>query len=195
MKIALLPFFAFFCLILASSKLHASQYVVGTDTYELNANTSIDVGAPSASDFSFTFDGGLPSSSNDANFELTTGFAYSFTRGSGSHPFIIVDAAKMAPNNPTQSGTNWTRSSFSPNWAESDAFVATSGGSLYSSPNGSDIFTWNPTSNEIGTYYYTCAVGGHGGMTGLVTVVPEPATYALIIGALALGITVYRRRK
>ena len=98
MRILFLSIFAFIFLISAHLNLHASQYLAGTDTYQLDANTNINVGAPSASNFSFSFDGGLPSSSSDTNFELTTGFAYSFTRGAGSHPFIIVDAAKMAPH-------------------------------------------------------------------------------------------------
>ena len=51
--------------------------------------------------------------------------------------------------------------------------------------------TWIP--NQLGDYWYTCAVADHTLMTGKFSVVPEPSTYALF--ALGFLCVVYTSRK
>jgi hypothetical protein len=199
-QIALFPRLLPLLLITALSA-HASSYDSSNDLYQLDQATAITVGAPSAADFSFSFDtaSGLTASADDTNFELTAGYAYTFTRGAGSHPFAILSAAQMDALTSSYSLTSapdgWTRSGFlGGNLAESASYNASSGGLLYSGPGGLDPFTWTPTISEAGTYYYNCGVSGHGGMLGQITVVPEPATSALLAGLLLLGYSTLRRR-
>jgi len=54
----------------------------------------------------------------------------------------------------------------------------------YDIASSSDSYTWTVTDLGYGNYRFTDFV-----------VIPEPSTYALIFGALALGLAIYRRRK
>ncbi len=48
-----------------------------------------------------------------------------------------------------------------------------------------DLITWTP--DQVGDFWYTCTVTSHTGMTGKITVIPEPSTLGLVAGGLALA--------
>jgi len=55
-----------------------------------------------------------------------------------------------------------------------------------------DLISWTP--DALGDFWYTCSVTGHTGMTGLISVVPEPSSFALIASASAFALACLRRR-
>ena len=67
--------------------------------------------------------------------------------------------------------------------------------SLYLFANQEDSFTWSPSAQDVGSYWYTCAIAGHRDFLGQIEVVavPEPSSYSLLLGVLAIWIVSYRR--
>ena len=55
-----------------------------------------------------------------------------------------------------------------------------------------DLITWTP--EAVGDFWYTCSVVGHTTMTGKISVVPEPSSFALIASAVAFALVCLRRR-
>ena len=96
-------------------------------------------------------------------------------------------------------------------WSSTDDSYTISGGENYCvftpSLAGNDLSDGNPwviqSSNTDETYWYMATVGDAEGsiassfatLSQTVTAVPEPSTYAVIFGAIALGFVAYRRRK
>ena len=106
---------------------------------------------------------------------LLIGQSYTFTGGSGSHPFYMSDNGyegvsssliSLVGNGSAASGITGTNQSFTLSFTG-----------------------FNPSVNTL-TYYCTA----HSGMVGTLQVVPEPSTAALlIIGGIAAA-AIYRRR-
>ena len=57
-------------------------------------------------------------------------------------------------------------------------------------PSGT-IISWTPT--QAGDFWYTCTVTSHPGMTGKITVIPEPSSVGLIAGGFVFA--AFRRRR
>ena len=168
-------------------------YVESTNTYSLGLSTDIELTGGNGN-FYFDFIGGgdLPDSTQDTKLILSTLKTYTFTHVGAGHPFVVLSDTQMAPYNPNDP-TPGLRDSFPSNRTASDAYVAASNSeSLFL--NISDSFTWTPTAAEIGDYWYTCGIAGHKDFLGEIEVVPEPSSYALLIGALAVGLVALRRR-
>lgn len=164
------------------------------NTYSLGLSTDIDLTGGSGNFyFDFLDDGSLPSTTADTKLILNTSSTYTFTHVGSGHPFIILSDSVMAAYNP--SATTGLRDSFPATLQEAAAYVTVSSSeSLYLVANIEDSFTWSPSELEVGSYWYTCAIAGHRDFLGQITVVPEPSSYALLLGGLALGIAALRRR-
>lgn len=166
-----------------------------SNTYTLAVSTDIDLTGGSGNFyFDFLDDGTLPSSTTDTKLILNTSSTYKFTHVGSGHPFIILSDSAMADFNPNAS-TGW-RDNFSATLQERHAYD-TASDSLYLAANTGDSFTWAPSTGDIGNYWYTCAIAGHANFLGQVEVVaavPEPSSYALLFGGLAIWIVALRRR-
>lgn len=116
---------------------------------------------------------------------LNVNQSYRFFRESTatSHPFFISDDQANASNLTIGSGPS------------SD--ISLTGNGSYTSGIGSNqelTLSFN-SGFDLGSdklYYYCTA---HPSMVAQFTVVPEPSTYALLAGGLAIGVVIYRRRK
>ena len=172
-----------------------NTYVASSNTYTLGLSTDIELTGGSGN-FYFDFLGGgdLPDSTQDTKIILNTTKTYTFTHVGSGHPFVVLSDTQMAPYNPNDPDPG-LRDSFPSNRTASDAYVAASNSeSLFL--NITDSFTWTPTVAEIGEYWYTCGIAGHRDFLGEIEVVavPESSNYALLIGALAVGLVAFRRR-
>ena len=162
-------------------------------TYFVSEGTTFSIGNSGASHFTFSWSSGDPyyggeSFSNllDPSFQIMAGQQYTFTRGSGSHPFIITKDLPLSSSSTELSTTSYSVGSYEYRPTGSVA------GNFISSPNGVDPIIWTPTTAELGDFYYACTVSGHNNMVGKITVVPEPSTLGLIVvGLSVLGL---RRR-
>ena len=115
---------------------------------------------------------------------LNVNQSYRFFRASTatSHPFFISDDHTNASNLTNGSGP-------------SSDISLTGNGSYTSGIGANQALTLSFNSGfDVGSdklYYYCTA---HPSMVGQFTVVPEPSTYALFAGGLAIGVAIYRRR-
>ncbi len=165
------------------------------NTYTLGQSTDVNLTGGSGNFyFDFTGGGDLPDSIQDTKLIISTSKTYTFTHVGTGHPFVVLSDTQMAPYNPNDP-TPGLRDSFPSNRTASDAYVAASNSeSLFL--NITDSFTWTPTAAEIGDYWYTCGIAGHRDFLGEIEVVavPESSNFALILGGLAIGLVVLRRR-
>ena len=168
-----------------------------TNTYTLGLSTDVDLtGGNGNFDFDFLDGGALPDPTTDTNLILNTSSTYTFTHVGNGHPFIILSDTVMAPYNPNSS--TGLRDSFPGSLPESAAYVASSNSeSLYLIANTEDSFTWSPSAQDVGSYWYTCAIAGHRDFLGQIEVVavPEPSSYSLLLGVLAIWLVTYLRRR
>lgn len=99
------------------------------------------------------------------------------------HPFFISDDQANASNLTNGSGP-------------STDISLTGSGTNTSGIGANQELTLSFSSGfDVGSdklYYYCTA---HPSMVGQFTVVPEPSTYALLAGGMAIGVAIYRRRK
>ena len=170
-------------------------YDSASNVYYLESSTDIDLTGGSGNFyFDFLDDGALPSSTSDTKLILNTSSTYTFTHVGSGHPFIILEHSFMSPFNPNTS--TGLRDNFPTTLPEAAAYVTVSDSEpLYLVANIEDSFTWSPSELEIGSYWYTCAIAGHRDFLGQISVVPEPSSYALILGGLAFGLLVFLRRR
>lgn len=170
----------------------AATTQINPDIYEVNEGVAFDVGNVGASHFTFTWtDPGETSAAatgvQDVTLNLTAGETYTFQRTSSAHPFVIMDASAGdfmtgsdgSYNRTTTDGTDIDNATLKP----IADFTADPGPT-------SDLISWTPT--ETGDYWYTCTVTSHTGMAGKISVVPEPASAALLLGGVA-ALTLLRR--
>ncbi len=80
---------------LYSMYINAPSWNSTSDLYLLDQATQINL-APAFPNYSFSFDdNSLPSSSNDTNFQLDIGSAYTFLLNGAGHPFIIYSQEQL----------------------------------------------------------------------------------------------------
>ena len=164
------------------------------NVYSVNEWVSFDIGNSGASDFLFSWSDPNPSANSfsalaDPTLVLTIGETYTFQRTSGSHPFIIMGSSASA----FISGTDGSYSRTTSDSALITAATLTPIANFTADPSPTtDLISWTP--DALGDFWYTCSVSGHTGMTGLISVVPEPSSFALIASASAFALACLRRR-
>lgn len=162
--------------------------------YSVNEGVSFDIGNSGASNFLFSWDDPNPSANSfsalaDPTLVLTIGETYTFQRSSSFHPFIIMDNSAVA----FISGTDGSYSRTTSDSALISAATLTPIANFTADPGPTtDFISWTPDAQ--GDFWYTCSVSSHTGMTGLISVVPEPSSFALIASATAFALACLRRR-
>lgn len=176
-------------LILACTKIHAATTLLSDSRYSVDASVDFSLTNQGASNFLFTWNdtNGTFSNVADPTLVLTAGQTYTFERVSSLHPFIIMDSSYAFI---AGSDGEYVRTSSSA-VAMSDATL-TPVADFTSDPGGGDPITWTPSVSDVGTYWYTCEVTGHGSMTGRIDVIPEPST--CLLGFIGLASLMRRRR-
>lgn len=162
---------------------HAVTTLVSPSSYAVSEGVAFTMGNTAASDFTFnwTDPSGAPPLSftgkADPTLVLTLGQTYTFQRTSVNHPFAIMDNSAAAFITGTDGSYLRTIS---------DSSLITAATLLTVSPREpGTVVSWTP--NQLGDFWYTCTVTSHPGMTGLITVVPEPSAFGLIAGGLAFA--------
>jgi len=172
-----------FCLLTSVS--HAETTLERANVYNVPDSVAFDIGNYGASDFVFNWQNQgavITQGIYDPTLILSIGSTYTFERSSGGHPFVILNLGNDAAFTGTDGSFYRTASDPS---SLSILFTA--------SPAPGNIVSWTPT--IVGDYFYTCAVGSHGDMSGLLTVVasvPEPST--LSFAAILLLLVLFNRR-
>lgn len=174
---------------------HASTTLLSTSKYLVNEGVAFSIGNSGASGFlfSWTDSTGAFSGVSDPTLVLEIGQTYTFQRTAAAHPFAIMD--NSASTFITGSDGSFSRTSTIS--ADIIAATLTPTADFTASPApappepNTDFITWIP--NQVGDYWYTCTVASHTGMTGKITIVPEPSVVGLIAGGLAFA--AFRRRR
>lgn len=178
-----------------STAAHAVTTVVSPNVYEVNEGVAFTLGNTGASDFTFNWtDPGVGGASfsnvADPTLILTVEETYTFQRATSAHPFVIMDASAAS----FITGTDGSYARTTTDGALIDAATLSPIADFTADPAPtSDLISWTPT--EVGDFWYTCQVTGHTGMTGAITVVPEPSAAGLLMGGVAALALVCRRRK
>ena len=162
--------------------------------YTIDESVNFSIANSGASHFvlAWTDPGGAGTSFSDVQdptLVLTVGQTYVFDRTTGSHPFAITTSAMAV------TGSDGVFQREGNQRSDIDPFILTPNADFTAEPNGSANevpITWTPTAADLGDYWYTCTIRGHLGMTGKITVVPEPSVS--VLGFLALGFLARRRR-
>lgn len=168
---------------------NAATSLVSTNRYLVSEGVDFTLGNDGASSFLFnwTDPSGSPAPSfsgvADPTLVLTLGQTYTFQRVSTAHPFAIVDNSAAA----FISGSDgaYTRTTSDSSLISAATFLTANPGTP-----GTQI-TWTP--DQVGDFWYICTVTSHTGMSGLISVVPEPSAFALLAGVFALIVIGLRR--
>lgn len=173
---------------------HAVTTLVSPSRYTVNEGVAFTLGNSGADHFLFnwTDPSGDPalsfSDQIDPTLVLTRGQTYTFQRITGSHPFIIM-------NNTAAGFIDGSDGSFFRTTTDSALITAAtlqpSGDFTASGGTPGNTITWTP--DQLGDFWYTCSVTSHTGMTGLITVIPEPSSFAVLAGLGAFGLVATRR--
>ena len=119
--------------------------------------------------FDYLFDwsdsGGAFSGIVDPTLILTVGETYIFRRVSGSHPLAITDDTLEVVG----SDGMLERTTFDRGVIDAATLKPIEDFTADPAPT-SDFIAWTPTAGDIGTYYYTCNIASHRGMTGAIHV-------------------------
>ena len=127
------------------------------------------LGGSAAPYYSFTTDDGATNFDfiNDGSDNIVAGTQYNFTGNNASHPFRMY-----ITDNSTGTETNLVNNL---------------------SARQTQSFTLDPSIDYTG-YTATYVCNAHSYMNGTFNIIPEPSNYALILGALAIGLVAIRRR-
>lgn len=174
---------------------HASTTLLSTSKYLVNEGVAFSIGNSGASGFlfSWTDSTGVFSGVTDPTLVLEIGQTYTFQRTAAAHPFAIMDNSAST----FIAGTDGSYARTSTISADITAATLTPTADFTASPAptppapNTDFITWIP--NQVGDYWYTCTVASHTGMTGKITIVPEPSVVGLMAGGIAFA--AFRRRR
>jgi len=173
----------------------ASTVDQGANTFSVNEGVTFNIDNLGASDFRFTWTDPNPSATSfsdkiDPTLVLTLGQTYNFQRTSSSHPFVLMDnsAATLIE---LINGSYSRKSSTTGSQIAAAILKPVADFTAEPSPTN-DLITWTP--EAVGDFWYTCSVVGHTTMTGKISVVPEPSSFALIASAVAFALVCLRRR-
>jgi plastocyanin len=185
----LIPLFVVLLLTTLTFSAQAVTTLVSPSIYSVTERVTFSLANNGASDFlfSWTDPSGSPANSftniADPTLKLSIGQTYTFQRTSTSHPFVIM-------NNTISSFISGTDGSFSRTTSD---FNTITSATIFTANPGTPGAAANWTPTIAGDYFYTCSVGSHGGMTGKISVIPEPSSLSLLL--LSLGALSIRRRR
>lgn len=179
LSLALLPLVATASVSISGAALRNVNSLSGGDYSVLLANNT---GADLFS-ISILADSDLSSSATYAGFEVLQATTAASSFGSTTASFNTV----------FDLGTVSTGDSFAVLTFDGSSSTAVGGSSFDIWDSGSWTVGADGSANTFGGAY-TQFTSGSAGSTGIVTVVPEPSTYATLAGLLALGFVMLRRR-
>ncbi len=104
-------------------------------------------------------------SSVDPTLVLTAGETYIFRRASSSHPFAITDDTLEVEG----SDGSFDRVTTDESVIEDATLKPIEAFTADPAPTD-DFIEWTPSADDAGTYYYTCTIAFHTGMTGAIRV-------------------------
>lgn len=176
--------FTIFVFSLLAKISHAQTTLLRANVYDVPYSADFVIGTSGSSDFVFNWQNQgavVTQGIHDPTLILAVGSTYTFQRSYWfAHPFVVLDVGNDAAFTGTDGA--FYRTVYDPG----------SLSTLFTTYYG-QIVSWTPT--VTGDYFYTCAVGSHGSMAGLLTVVtsvPEPATLTFT-AILLLFVLLYRR--
>lgn len=149
----------------------AETIVVGPNVYEVTAGVEFTLGNASSSSYLFNWSdsSGTFANVSDPTIILRTDETYTFRRVTTAHPFVITDDTLPV----TGTDGSFNRTTFS--GTEIDAATLQPLADFTADPAPTaDFIAWTPAAADIGTYYYTCRVTSHTGMTGAFSVSMGP---------------------
>jgi plastocyanin len=152
----------------AHSAAHADTTQLGPSLYAVDSGVTFDLGNSGSSHYLFSWSdtSGAFTSLQDPTLVLTAGQTYFFRRTSGSHPFVITDDTLPVSG----SDGTYQRTTFSQ--AVIDAATLDPIDDFTADPAPTtDQIAWTPTLADVGTYFYTCSITSHPGMTGRIQIV------------------------
>ncbi len=183
-------------LLLAHGSLHAITTSLTSSIYSVTEGVDFSIGNSGSSHFTFSWtdSNGTFGSFSDPTLVLTAGQTYTFKRTSSAHAFIITD------NTLPVSGTDgsYSRSTYDISVMNNSLLGGPADTETFKADPGptTDLISWTPTTADIGDdFYYTCYVTVHPGMTGRISVVPEPRAVGLWVSGAALVFALFRRRR
>lgn len=168
--------------------------IISPSRYLVTEGVNFTLGNNLAADYLFNWTdptGSSPLSfSNvaDPTLILILGQTYTFQRSTGAHPFAIMGNSAASFINGSD-GTYFRTSQVSTDI--SNATLTPIADFTADPAPTSDLITWTPS--VTGDFWYTCTVASHTGMTGKITVIPEPSALGLVAGGLT--ILAQRRRR
>lgn len=174
MKLAIFSFFIGLC----CSAIALGDTTQNGSIFTIDEGVDFEIGNVGASNylFNWTDPNGGPTFSAvaDPTLILSAGETYTFVRTTTAHPFIIMDASAGS----FISGTDgaYFRTTTNGGLLDDATLKPIADFTADPFPSG-DVITWSPT---VGDYWYTCRVTSHTGMTGRISVVPEPSTLGFL---------------
>lgn len=157
---------------LAGSLANADTNQTGPHTYEVDAGVSFTMSNLGSSSFLFEWidKSGFFTNVEDPTLVLTAGETYTFENMTSIHPFNITD--DTLPVDGTDG--SFFRLTTDINVINNASLQPMA--DFISNPGGGDLITWTPTTDDVGTYYYTCRIVHHIDMTGKLVVVAPAAS-------------------
>lgn len=140
------------------------------NVYQITAGVEFTLGNSGATDYLFNWndDSGTFTNVSDPTLVLSTGQTYVFRRVTSAHPFVITDATMPV----TGSDGSFVRTTTSGPVIDAATLTPIADFTADPAPT-SDFITWTPGEDEVGSYWYTCRVTFHTGMTGAIMVVQD----------------------
>ena len=141
---------------------------LGPSRYLVDAGVTFNIGNNGISDFLFTWTdaSGTVTDEADPTLVLVAGQTYTFVRTTGFHIYVICNDTLPV------SGGDGTCSRTTTDGAVVDAATLQPIADFTADPAPTtDSIVWTPGAGDVGTYYYTCRILGHLGMTGSIEVV------------------------
>lgn len=171
-------------LILCQSAVQSATTVLPSGAYAVDQGVTFNIGNDGASDYLFTWtdSSGTRTEIDDPTLVLTAGQTYIFQRTSSAHPLGITDDTLPV----TLFMGSYSRTTTDSTVINNAMLTPLSDFTADPAPT-SDAITWTPTAAQTGDYYYTCLFTSHVGMTGKITVVPEPSSSLLLLSGLTMG--------
>lgn len=144
---------------------------LGPNVYQVTGNVDFMLENAGVSDYLFTWtdSNGTFEQVADPTLVLVLGQNYTFTRISGSHPFVITDATLPVEG----TDGSFFRDTFDGGVIDAATLEPIADFTADPAPT-TDAITWSP--GTIGDFFYTCRVISHPGMTGSIRVTANPVS-------------------